>query len=317
MEPSLLVTEHSLENDQLCLTLLKDGAKLTRFHDRRMGRDWLLPSQASGGGYPKVTYGADFSLFDTSGLDECFPNVSEGPHPGEDFQWPDHGEVWSRPWQIEREGDGLACQIGGQAWPYLFQRRVSLDRNALRLDYTVDNLAQRPFQHLWSIHPLFLVEPGMKILLPEAVKEVFVNWVSDPAFGSYGETRPWPDLASGLDFSTVQSPEQGVAVKLFVPFIEEGLCSLVDPRQGHALTLQWDTALVPHLGLWLCYGGWPTDGRSGQLTVAIEPCSGMPDSLLAASHLGWCPVLQPGERISWSVRMWSHFTSMPGTLARP
>jgi galactose mutarotase-like enzyme len=298
---------HSLENDQLELVLTQDGGKLIRLLDRRMGRDWLLPSQAPDGSYLQPIYGDDYSHFDTSGFDECLPNISEGPHPGEAIWWPDHGEVWSRPWCVERDGDGLACHIKGQAWPYIFHRRLSLNGDSLRLDYSLKNFAPKPFRYLWSAHPLLRVAQGMKILLPESVREVFVNWASNPALGSFGEMLPWPNLASSLDFSIVENRGRGLAVKLFVPSIQEGWCSLVDPDKGHALTFTWNTAQVPHLGLWLCYGGWPTDGRPGHLTVALEPCSGMPDLLHEAERQGRCPVLQPGEQSAWSLQLCSHF----------
>lgn len=293
-----------LQNDALSVRLLPAlGAKLVSLEDRRSGREWLLPSQLPDGGYREAAYGADFSSFDTSGFDECLPNVAAGPGSGGGPDWPDHGELWSRPWDVVREGEALVCRIEGIGHPYAFTRRVALEGEVLRLDYELENLGSTAFPHLWSAHPLLQATPGMRILLPEGVDEVFVNGASHPELGTFGDRRPWPEVAPGLDLSQVAPRETGLAVKLFVPNIPEGRCALWDPETGHTLACSWDVAEIPHLGLWLCYGGWPDDSRPGHLTVALEPCTGAPDALSEAAARGWCPVLPPGSRATWTLRL--------------
>jgi len=301
MPPSASADTLCLENAFLEVRLRPGlGAKLCSLRDRRSGREWLLPSQLPGGGYPQPSYGDDFSRFDTSGFDECFPTVSAAP------PWPDHGELWSRAWAVAQEGDSLVACIEGRAWPYTFTRRATLEEDTLRLDYTLENHATDPFPYLWSAHPLLKVTPGMRLVLPEGVHEAFVNGASDDRMGVHGEMRPWPGLAPGLDLSTVPPVTRGQAVKLFIPDMREGRAGIHDPRSGDALTFTWDPAELPHLGLWLCYGGWPMDGRPGHLTVALEPCSGMPDQLQEAAARGTCAVLGPGGRSTWNLRLRSH-----------
>jgi len=307
MHPTGIPDPLTLQNEHLRLGLMPgQGAKICSLEDLRTGREWMLPSQLPGGEYRQAEYGADFAQFDTSGFDECFPTVSEGFHPDGSCRWPDHGELWSRPWSVEQEAEGLLARIEGQAWPYTFTRRASLKGDTLQLDYTVENHAERPFQHLWSAHPLLKVTPGMKLILPESIREAFVNGASDPSLGAFGELRPWPELSPGQDFSTVPSAACGRAVKLFFPRVPAGPCGILDPATGEALTFTWDRSELPHLGLWLCYGGWPEDGRPGHLTVALEPCSGMPDLLQDAAEGGACAVLAPGGRMHWSLRLRSH-----------
>jgi galactose mutarotase-like enzyme len=309
----------SLENAELKVQVRPGhGAKLTSILDKRTGREWLLPSQAPGGGYGAPVYGDDFSRFDTSGFDECFPNVAEGAGPGGEPRFPDHGEVWSRPWESRVEDGRITTSIEGRAWPYLLTRTASLERESLVLDYTLENRASRPFRHLWSAHPLLQVTPGMRLLLPGSPREAFVNGTSDAALGVYGDRRPWPEPVPGLDLSTVQDRSAGVAAKLFLPDVPVGSCGIQDPSTGEALTFHWSPAEIPHLGLWLCYGGWPGDGRPGHLTVALEPCTGMPDGLQEAVELGRCPELPAGARRTWSLRLRSHPSwtknSFPGDL---
>ena len=293
-----------LQNDQLRVACRPGlGAKLVSMLDRRTGREWLLPSQLPGGTYLQPAYGADFSRFDTSGWDECFPAVAAGPHPDAPITWPDHGELWSRPWRVEATPDSLTACVQGQAWPYTLTRRASLDGETLCLDYTLQNNAHRPFLHVWSAHPLLRVTPGMRIQLPGEIRDAYVDWSSDPARPAPGGWHAWPHWTPNVDLSTVQPTALGLAVKLYFRRLSEGRCGLVDPDSGQALILSWDLAAAPYLGLWLCYGGWPTDGRPGHLTVALEPCSGMPDRLTDAVQLGTSAVLPSGGTKSWSVRL--------------
>lgn len=314
MPSSALTDTLSLENEQLSVQLRPgQGAKLSSFLDRRTGREWLLPSQLPGGAYLPPVYGDDFSRHDTSGFDECFPTVSACQAPEAGLSWPDHGELWCRPWEVERQGDALLARIEGQAWPYTFSRRARLEGDTLCLDYTLENHADRPFLNLWSAHPLLKVSPGMQLRLPGRPCAAYVNAPSDPAFGGHGERRPWPELLPGVDFSTVQPRSAGRAVKVFFPRVPEGACAILDPRSGEALSFSWNPAELPHLGLWLCYGGWPEDGRPGHLTVALEPCTGLPDRLDQARAGGTCASLPPGGRASWGLRLRSHRLPPPSS----
>ena len=286
MDPATVV----LENPRLRVELLPArGARLVSLLDRRLGREWLLPSQGPAG--------AGFAA-DPAGFDECFPNVAPGPCPSGRCSWPDHGELWDRPWEVEREGDTLVCRIEGRARPYGFTRRLALDGATLRLDYELENLGGEPFPHLWSAHPLLQVQPGMRLDLPAGVSEVLADCASDPALA--GRRLPWP--GESLDLSLIRSRAAGVAIKRFVRDLPEGRCALRDPATGHALEFAWDPAEIPHLGVWLCSGGWPEVGR-GQLTVALEPCTGMPDALEAAWRLGCARILPAGGRSRWSLRL--------------
>jgi len=288
MDPAAVCLENALLRVEL---LPARGARLVSLLDRRLGREWLLPGQGSAG--------AGFAA-DPAGFDECFPNVAPGPCPSGRSSWPDHGELWDRPWAVRREGDALVCRIEGLARPYAFTRRLALDGATLHLDYELENLGPEPFPHLWSAHPLLLARPGMRIALPDGVDQVLVDWASDPALGQAGACRTWP--GSAPDLGRVPGREAGIALKLFVRSLPEGRCALWDPASGHALDFEWDPAEIPHLGVWLCYGGWPADGP-GHLTVALEPCTGMPDALDAAWRLGCARVLPPGGRSRWSLRL--------------
>ena len=84
--------EVELANDRVRVTVLPElGGKIARLTSRASGREWLwrnphLPYRRA---EPSDSYVA---LHDTGGIDECFPEV--------------HGEVFGRPWSVERDGRG-------------------------------------------------------------------------------------------------------------------------------------------------------------------------------------------------------------------
>lgn len=297
--PSTPPTAVTLENEALRAVFLPErGAKLAGLADRRSGRQWLLASQRSNPSYPACHYGDAFTRSDTSGLDECFPNVAPGSHGG--VSWPDHGELWSRPWTCAADERHMQASVRGVAWPYCFRRRATLDGASLRLDYEITNEANAALDCLWSLHPLLAVVRGMRLHLPDEVREVLVAASNLPDMAA-GERRPWPHIRPGDSLAQVMERGRGWALKLFTDALHVGCCEL---RAGaEALRVEWDVDAAPYLGLWLCYGGWPSAPRAGHLTVAFEPCSGRPDALADAHRRGECWTLPAGSARRWWVRL--------------
>jgi galactose mutarotase-like enzyme len=295
----------SLDNGTLRVELLPRGGRLTSLRDLRLGREWLLSRQGP-------ATGLDFAGAGPAGFDECLPNVAAGPDPGGGPSWPDHGELWNRPWAVTREGEALVGRITGQRHPYRLTRRLALEGATLCLDYTLDNPGPGAFTHLWSAHPLLRATPGMRVELPDGVDRVQLAWASDPALGAPGDLLAWP--GGPLELARVPDRAAAIALKLFVPAPPRGHAGLWDPATGHALALDWDPAQIPHLGVWLCYGGWPT-ASGGHLAVALEPCTGMPDALDEAWRRGCARTLQAGGTARWTLRLSSGLRGEPGAWA--
>jgi hypothetical protein len=115
-------------------------------------------------------YAAPYEDYDASGFDECLPTI--GPcqyleYPWEGAELPDHGEVWSLPWDCQIEADGLYLRTQGIRMPYIFEKWITLPQpGVMHIRYALTNLAPFPFRYLWSAHPLFAPQPGMRIYLP-------------------------------------------------------------------------------------------------------------------------------------------------------
>lgn len=295
----------SLQTAHLSVKFLPElGGKMISLMRSESGREFLL--QPPERPYRGATYGANFEEYDTSGFDECFPSVSACEYPGSDTVVPDHGELWSVPWQYEISDESLSLMTSGSRFPYIFSKRVSLDGPEVVLAYKVESLSDKPFKFLWSAHPLLAVIPGCQIVLPDEVNELFVNWSHNDRLGKFGDTCGWPFARDryGVEsnLAEVQSREAKIADKLFTDRLSDGYCAVYYPESDESIVFQFDTASVPYLGLWICQGGWPSPDR-GHLTLALEPCSGRPDSLAEAAKREECQVLPPRETKSWQVRI--------------
>jgi galactose mutarotase-like enzyme len=215
---------------------------------------------------------------------------------------PDHGEVWSLPWEAEEDSGVLRLTTHGVRLPYRLEKSIRLmGHGTIRFDYEVANPTSFPMPFLWSSHPLFAVRPGMRLELPVTSMRVF----SAPAFSAHhGDLIPWPCF-NGLDLSCVLQPDAGVAVKLFSSALSAGWTELSDPADGAAVRFEFDPTLVTHLGLWINYGGWAgVLGAAPYFNLGLEPCIGAPDTLdTAVDHWRAYGELPPRSCSAWWLEM--------------
>src|SRR5262249_11262422 len=121
--------------------------------------------------YVSARYGEPMANNQAAGYDDMFPTIAESFY--QHFPWkgtllPDHGEVWSLDWKVEQGETLLTMSCRAVRLPYKLSRRVTLPaENQLRFDYKLENLSSFPFSYLWSAHPIFRLEEGARILLPE------------------------------------------------------------------------------------------------------------------------------------------------------
>jgi galactose mutarotase-like enzyme len=66
---------------------------------------------------------------------------------------------------------------------------------------------------------------------------------------------------------------------------------------GLRVRVRFDATIIPYLGLWLCYGGWPERDGPKQMCVAMEPSTAPVDSLAQTGE--WSRALGPGESYAW------------------
>lgn len=278
------------------------GGKMTSLVRVQSGHEFLLQPQRP---LRRAAYGDSFDAYDTSGFDECMPTVSACTEPDRGVLLPDHGELWSVPWDCEVHDSTLHLSATGRVLPYRFTKRVRLDGPSVVLDYEITNESAAEMNFLWSAHPLLAVEPGSQIRLPAEVTELLVQYSLGDRLGPFGSTCRWPTaMARGVkERSDVLLPSTaGYADKLFTPRLHQGYCSLFKPTANETVAFHFNPEHVPYIGLWCCQGGWP-DPAHGHYTVALEPCSGRPDSLRDAIARGEHDTLRAQGSKGWTLRM--------------
>lgn len=276
------------------------AGKLTNLR-RLRGREWLWRNDQITFSTPRA--GASYiETADSGGWDECFPTVGPCPLPGTlDIMLPDHGELWTLPWESRvydfAGGTAVTGTVRGALLPYDFHREVILDRDdpVVRFHYRLRHLGDTPFPWIWSAHPLFNVQPGTTLTLP-SVHQVRV----DAARGrseAKGDTIPWP-LGGGASF--VFSEDDPWAMKVFGDIGPSGRAILTDPREGEQLELVIPSAQIPQVGMWINCNGWAPEGKRPYYNLALEPCIGAPDRLdEAVASWKSAQLLNPGETREW------------------
>ncbi len=252
-----------------------------------------------------------FDDSDGSGWDECLPSigpceVSYGNHTA---QVPDHGDFWRLTWAVEEQTeDTLRMSATGTSLPLYFERTIEIEGSTMTLDYLVRNTSEETVPYLWSVHPLFAVDPGDRIILPHSVEEITAEASANGRLG-VGGTHFWPFTASvkdgsAIDLTTIGQPTDGVGDKIVTLSPPEGWCAIDRLTLGTRVTLRFDPAANPWLGLWLCYGGWPASAAARKgFAVALEPCTSPVDSLAEAIKRGEAKTLAPGAEERWQLTL--------------
>ena len=279
------------------------GAKIVSIYDKRLSFEWLVGPQRP---LQPVIYGSSFVAQDMSGWDEMFPtiNACDYPLPGEYAGGflPDHGEVWSLPWQVESQDQGsVTMRVDGVALPYRLSRRAALVLpGTLLLEYQLENTGVASFAYLWAAHPHFVAGEQTAIVLPEGVSQV-VNVMQGEIWGQAGERYPWPHPRSKdgrlWELERIRSADNHDCRKFYLP-PEAPIpwAALVNQQLGCSLRLVWSPADLPYLGIWVDEGTY-----NPQPVVALEPSNGYYDSLDVAIRNQRVSMIEPGKRHTWSL----------------
>jgi len=238
-----------------------------------------------------------------------FPTISrcfyeEEPWSGTEI--PDHGEVWSLPWEYELSEKEVIFSVKGVRFPYALQKSVSLEESTLHQQYSVVNQSDADFDYIWAAHPLFNTSEGMKLIVPQDSHSI-VNAVPSNRLGSYGRTYAFPDAklddGSIFDLSSVPKKNSSDYQKYwFLGKVKQGWCSLHNPHSRLNIDMNWPAEEVPYLGVWVNEGAW-----AGQYNIAPEPATGAMDRVDFSKMWGMGSLLKSGEikkwRLSISVRV--------------
>lgn len=284
------------------------GGKIVSLVRIASGREYLI-SLPSDEDFRKPSFGGTFVDYNNVGFDECIPTIAacdypEGKFAG--FQLPDHGDVWSLPWQHEIRDSGVMLSVQGRSLPFVFRKYLSLQGATLRIEYELLNTSDARFQFLWSAHPLLTTEPGTTILLPIDSGELLIDSSKGKRLGSKGESCTWP-IATQKNGQTddlrLMKTRGEASDKLYTPRLSKGYCGLYHPNANESIVFKFDVESVPYVGLWVCHGGVGPDNPKEPYTIAMEACNGRPDSLREAIGRGESSTLLPHELKQWAIHV--------------
>jgi galactose mutarotase-like enzyme len=260
-----------------------------------------------------ANYGDQYDLYDISGFDECFPNIGISQDPKNiGVTLPDHGEIWSLPWDVTDEVNGVSATVLGKLFDYRFSRKLSLKSNKLAIEYSVSNIGDSEITYMWSAHPLFAIDENMKIEItgnPKMSKEFGFGGRIGPDGDNWYEghlsEHVWPSVlgANGQisDMSEV-SLDKVLTDKVVLDAPVDGLVSLKKLSSGRSLTMKFSPLELPFLGICYNFGAWPLTGEPATW-VALEPTTGKTDRLDECAELDCARVLPPKSNANWSLEI--------------
>ncbi len=295
-----------LESERLrVVTVPSVGARIVSLFDRQANFEWLVGPQ---GPLTPAGYGASFVDQDLNGWDEMLPTINACAYPvGGPFAgcWlPDHGEVWSVPWQLDSaqaspEQASLSLSVVARALPARLTRAIRLAQpDLLELQYRLVNLGPAPFHYIWAAHPQFSAHADTLIRLPGEVSQV-INVTSQPPWGQPGQPYPWPQAIAQdqkvYRLDRIGPAELKTCRKFYLPPEQPvSWAALERPALGCSLRLEWQPTELPYLGIWVDEGAY-----SRLPVVALEPATGYYDSLALACELQRAPQIEPGAEHTW------------------
>jgi galactose mutarotase-like enzyme len=296
----------TLTSDLYSLTVVpKLGGKITSLSNRKTHREFLSRTNIP---YRLRRYADPFEDYERDGADECFPTVGACPYPV--YPWsgvpmPDHGEVWSLPWDYQFKQNKLVTTVRGVRLPYLFERAISIetlarhDNQFIRLSYKVQNESPYEMPFLYAFHPLFTGETKARILLPPGTNVVSYS-STNGRLGPPMTRHNWPEvtdftLNKSYDRSTLRSGRTKEAEKLFTTTLDQGRCALVYPKDEF-IGFLFPAKKFPFLGVWVNEGGW-----HGLHHVALEPSTSQVDRLDVAEGLKTSGVIPGGQAVEWDI----------------
>jgi len=275
----------------------EEGGRISSIVSRVTGIEFLTQS-TNENLYLDPGYGAQFQHGACAGIEECLPTVGICDDTTAGGPVPDHGDFWQLSWQVTAQSaDHVALAANGFSRPLVFQKTVSLQQSGLSIHYRVQNVGQSDTSFLYACHPLFAIEPGDRVLLPSEVETLQLTYSRTARMGQPGDRIVWP----GNGFDMVLPAEAREAEMLYTEKLSTGRCGLfrVEGKQG--LLLSFSPGVLPYLGLWLCYGGWPGGSGPQQYAVALEPTTAPCGTLKQAQEMGLAYQLPPGQDFAWDL----------------
>lgn len=292
-----------LENAQLRATILPTlGGRVWSLEDRLRGRQWIWHRE----GVPLVAQPPDAPYDDVwaGGWEELFPNDAAGAFEGREL--PDHGEWWALAFEAESAVGDVAATLRLTATASVIRAEcvkeftLAHDAPVMTVTYRIRSLEDRPFHFLFKQHLAVAITPSCRLDLPgghvEAVEPAFGTLLPGP--GPY----TWPVATEpggrSTDLRVIPPAERQDREFMYIRDLADGWCGVVDLDRKASLRMTFDPHQMPHVWLFLSYGGW-----RDTYTAVLEPCTNLPKDLGEAVRRGQSARLFPGQEFATIVEV--------------
>jgi hypothetical protein len=293
----------TVESEKIAATFLPSiGANMCSLVYKPAAKELLVRRPADR--YKVAAYDGDYVADgECAGFDDMFPSIDKCFY--ESYPWrgtpiPDHGEVWSLPWEANIHADGIHLATHGVRFPYQLEKQVSFrDEHTLHIAYRLTNLSSFPLDFLWAAHPMFVLEEGACLRLPPGVRKVVTTLSFSGSLGRYGDEFDWPLAVQpdGVcrDLSQIRPKSVRDAAKYYVKGrLPEGWCALTYPQTGLVLQLSFPADSVPYLGILPNEAGW-----QDLYNIFLEPATASFDRLDVARLRGECSIVGAHAQYAW------------------
>ena len=285
------LSQYVISSDKMSVAVVPAlGGRLVELTDLSAGRQWLWRnhSRPLGG----VTAGSDYDEVWQGGFEELFP--TDAPTDVTGVAYPDHGELWSIPWDVAEAKDGsLSLTVAGPVTGVRVTKTIAVRGNELTLQYRLDHSGDTPIPYLFKLHPALAVDDACRIELPGGI----VEKVSQDFGNILDTTNPlaWP-TAMNLDRCRNESSHTNEFI--YVSKLPQGRCGITDLRAGSWICFDYPIEVFPYCWVFMTYGGW-----RGHNVVVLEPCTNYPKDLPTAISRGTSAILEPHAASEFEVRV--------------
>jgi len=293
----------TIESSHVTAQFLPDiGAKMCSLVYKP--RDLELLVQRPNAAYRVAPYDGDYvGEGECSGLDDMFPSIDRcfyEKDPWRGTPIPDHGEVWSIPWDCTVAEELIHFATYGVRFPYRLEKWISFhDATTMHTSYRLTNLSPFDFDFMWAAHPMFILEEGAELRLPAGVEKVVTAISTTDTYGRYGDELDWPiaSLTAGgvLDLRRIRPKTVRDMGKYFIKGkMPEGWCEVTYPQSGLTLRLDFPVEQVPYLAILPNEGGW-----QDLYNIFLEPATASFDRLDVARLRGECATVEARASVEW------------------
>lgn len=286
------------------------GSKMVSLLNKQTQREWIHAAEDADRFWKEpLSSGMDWAAADRSGWDELFPTISPCLSPDAAFlgrQLPDHGEVWSLPWEYAIKEDKLELWVKGVQLPYLLKKIYRMEDSALYIQYELQNCSPHSFSYIWAPHCLLKAEAGMKLEVLQPSQNILMRHSKLERFEAEAvySTYPFIKTKDGqiIDMRIVEPKLHLHAEKYwFVNRVTEGKVSIQAPLVKESFQFEYSAEELPYLAIWSNFGGYWND-----YNLAIEPSTSYLDDVESSYQAGKVKKINGQGTESWHLKVSLH-----------